>query len=132
MAEKFDLLSIFGQDLMKYIDGIDFESLISLQPDQIKEAIPNVIHRIMFENRLKKYLKSIEIVSNERALDKDITELDLSGSSSYNRIDDPVFDDNFSVINVVSLNTTSSSTLVPQAINDPHNQLKKKLSIKTV
>lgn len=109
-----------------------------MQPEQIKEAIPNVNHRIMFENRLKKYLgtRATQITLNQGISDetqsddedKEIIENNGIKASSYNKIDYPIFGSDFSIINVASC----SSTFAPESICNSQNQVQKITLIKTV
>lgn len=103
--------------------GIDFESFVNLKPEHIKEAIPNVIHRIMFENRFNNFLKSYEgAVSGKETNTQLITLID------FDRVDEPVFDENFDLINVAS----TSSSAISKSIPDLQKSLKKATIIKTI
>lgn len=88
----------------------------------------------MFENRLEKYLKTIQITQSQGFSDladkdaKEIIEFNGSGSMSYNQINDPIFDGDFSLFNVAS----DSSALALKPISHNQNQLKKTTVIKTV
>lgn len=104
---------------------------MNLQPGQIKEAIPNVVHRIMFENRFNNFLKNISSQQSVVSGRETNSQMSTNGNRStisiaYDEIDDPVFDESFDLINVAS-----SSSAISKSI--PYSTpLKKGTVIKTV
>lgn len=76
----------------------------------------------MFENRFKSFLKTNHDVVDDNNMEHDGDEI-----TTYSECGDPIFDENFSLINVVS-----TSAIISKPITDAPNQLKKSTIIKTL
>lgn len=86
--------------------------------------MPNVIDRIMFENRFNKFLKSIS--QKEDDIQSMIIVVPNENDINFGATGDgPIFDDNFDVFN-------GPSTGAPRLSTDTHKQSKKTIAIRTL
>lgn len=94
--------------------GIDYESFASLRDDQIKEAIPDVIPRIMFENKFKKFQENVAKtgVVGDDSICVIINANQSTEASSYGAIDEPIFDKDFDSFNSVTGPVMVSKTII--------------------